>query len=380
MKTAMNILKNNIKIITLILGIIVTSNIIVAQDGKLLFEDNCTSCHAMGMKVVGPDLTGIGERRTTDWIKSFVKNSTAMIEAGDPEAVKVFEENGKVPMSIFQNTFSEEELNAVVQYIVDYKAEAVVADATPTTPNSPSGTPAAQPMSDANKLLIFIIAVPLLLIIILLLSTVLRIMNYEKGLAGEEEKENAAVEFLTGKISDEVIEGHSYDGIMELNNGMPPWLKWLFYATIVFAVVYLIHFQFLKTGPTQAEEYEIEMAKAVEVYGDMDIVTIAIEPITDETSLATAKEIYDKNCAACHKVDGGGSVGPNLTDNFWKNGGSLEEVFYTIRNGVPGQPMVAWKGKINDKDMLAISTYIKNMKGTNPEGAKEPEGEEYKGE
>lgn len=90
--------------------------------------------------------------------------------------------------------------------------------------------------------------------------------------------------------------------------------------------------------------------------------------------------IYKTNCVACHKPDGGGLVGPNLTDEFWVHGGSLEKVIGTITEGVPAKGMIAWKAQLKPKEIEAVARYIKSLKGTNPAGAKAQEGEKYTGD
>lgn len=92
-----------------------------AQDGEQLFKKNCTACHKMGARLVGPDLTGITEKQPEKWIKSFIVNSQAMVKAGDPAAVAIFEEY-KVPMTSF--SFTDAELSAIVGYLAGFGAKA----------------------------------------------------------------------------------------------------------------------------------------------------------------------------------------------------------------------------------------------------------------
>lgn len=100
-----------------------------AQDGEQLFKQNCTACHKMGTRLVGPDLTGVTERRSEDWIKSFITNSQAMVKSGDADAVAIFEEFNKVPMTSFP--LSDAELTALVGYLSGFGTKAETADAQP---------------------------------------------------------------------------------------------------------------------------------------------------------------------------------------------------------------------------------------------------------
>ncbi|GGD28707.1 cbb3-type cytochrome c oxidase N-terminal domain-containing protein [Flavobacterium orientale] len=179
----------------------------------------------------------------------------------------------------------------------------------------------------------------------------------------------------------DVLLDHDYDGIKELDNVLPPWWVNLFYITILFAFVYMIRFHVIGDY-TQEEEFqtEMEIARAeIEKYKltapdlmDKDKVTL----LTDATSLAQGKAIYDAKCVACHKADGGGSIGPNLTDAHWILGGGIKEVFNTImEGGREGKGMISWKAEIKPSDIQKVSSYILSLQGTNPPDAKAPEGE-----
>lgn len=180
---------------------------------------------------------------------------------------------------------------------------------------------------------------------------------------------------LTGVYHDEEIEGHTYDGITEYDNDLPPWWIGLFYITIVFAVVYIGYYHVYKDGNTMEEEYQAEVALAEVMYADVDIEYEA--PTTDEEALATAKQIFIEKCAACHKADGGGAVGPNLTDNAWIHGGGINDVYKTIKHGVIEKGMIPWKNDYNNQQLYEIASYVLSLQGTNPPGAKAPQGEVY---
>lgn len=177
---------------------------------------------------------------------------------------------------------------------------------------------------------------------------------------------------------------HDYDGIKELDNGLPPWFTGLFYATIVFAVVYLVRFHIVGDY-TQAEEYVIENTlaeKKVEEYNktapdlmDADKVTL----LTETADLAEGKAIFTTNCVACHKADGGGTIGPNLTDENWVLGGGIKNLFKTItEGGRPGKGMVAWKESLKPTEIQKVASYVLSLQGTKPAGGKAPEGDVWK--
>lgn len=181
----------------------------------------------------------------------------------------------------------------------------------------------------------------------------------------------------------DVMLDHDYDGIRELDNVLPPWWVYLFYATIIFAFVYLVRFHVMGDY-TQAQEFDqevelanIEIAKnAAAAPDDMNIDKVTL--LTDAESIAKGKEIFTNTCAACHKPDGGGSVGPNLTDEFWINGGGIKNVFKVISEGSPNNPsMVAWKNTLKPTDIQKIASYVLSLQGSKPAGGKPAEGEKW---
>lgn len=179
----------------------------------------------------------------------------------------------------------------------------------------------------------------------------------------------------------EIILDHNYDGIRELDNVLPPWWVGLFYATIVFGVVYLVRFHIMDDY-TQAEEYEMEVAEArlaIEEYKKtakdlVDVNTVVV--LTDAGDLAAGKAIFETNCVVCHMADGGGGIGPNLTDDYWILGGGIKNVFRTIsEGGRDGKGMVAWKTSLKPAEMAQVSSYVLQFQGTTAANPKTPEGE-----
>jgi cytochrome c oxidase cbb3-type subunit 3 len=177
---------------------------------------------------------------------------------------------------------------------------------------------------------------------------------------------------------------HDYDGIKELDNGLPPWFTGLFYATIVFALVYLVRFHIVGDY-TQAEEYVIDNTlaeKKVEEYNktapdlmNKEKVTL----LTDAAAVAEGKAIFTTNCVLCHKADGGGAIGPNLTDQNWILGGGIKNLFNTItEGGRPGKGMVAWKESLKPTEIQKVASYVLSLQGTKPAGGKAPEGDVWK--
>jgi len=215
---------------------------------------------------------------------------------------------------------------------------------------------------------------------------------------------------------------HEYDGIRELDNNLPPWWLNLFYITIVWAVLYVLYYHVFSIGDLSATEYlremnpnyveqkedvilegyqspwvsdkpeitpwqrannpqfadlyeaaETEEAAMAEVEED-----VTYEPTADAGRLANGQQLYLPNCASCHGQQGGGGIGPNLTDNYWVNGdGSFTEIVKVVQNGVPVKGMIAWKGLLSQKEIIDVSSHVETLQGTNPPNAKAPQGTQY---
>ena len=186
----------------------------------------------------------------------------------------------------------------------------------------------------------------------------------------------------------DVLLDHDYDGIKELDNVLPPWWVGLFYACVVFAIVYLVRFHVIGDY-TQDEEFITEMVeqdKAVEEYlktapdqMNKDKVTL----LTDAGALAEGKKIFETNCVACHRADAGGAIGPNLTDENWILGGGIKNVFNTVmEGGRSGKGMVAWKESIKPTEIQKVASYVLSLQGSKPKDPKatEPDAKPWKEE
>lgn len=182
----------------------------------------------------------------------------------------------------------------------------------------------------------------------------------------------------------EIVLDHNYDGIKELDNSLPPWWLYMFYATIIFGVVYLVRYHIFN-GDNQTIEYEKAVAQAQKELDtfratskDAVIDMETVVALTDESSLNRGKAVFNLNCAACHLQDGGGSIGPNLTDKYWILGGGIKNVFKTIaKGGRDGKGMVAWEKTLKPADIQKVASYVLSLQGTTPAKAKEPQGDLY---
>ncbi|MFT6630821.1 MAG: cytochrome c oxidase cbb3-type subunit 3 [Bacteriovoracaceae bacterium] len=180
-----------------------------------------------------------------------------------------------------------------------------------------------------------------------------------------------------------ILLDHNYDGIRELDHPLPSWWVGVFYATIVFAIGYYTYYTFMG-GPTLTDEYNVEVAKVEKAKAEWDKKNNSFDLDEYNAYVFTpkaqklAKKTYKRKCKACHGKDGGGGVGPNLTDNHWKNGdGTLEAVFKVVDKGVVDKGMEAWGTKLKKNQLMAVVKYVMDLKGTTPTDPKEAEGKLY---
>lgn len=208
-------------------------------------------------------------------------------------------------------------------------------------------------------------------------------LDYEEWLRQKRTKPNIWTKLLSLKPIEQEADmtiPHAYDGIHELDNPVPRWFNILFYGTVIFAVSYIYYYHFAD-GPRQDQEYETEMVKAIE---DKRLFLAKAGEKFDENSVkfdttlvANGKAIFLVNCVACHGEKGQGIVGPNLTDEFWLHGGSINDIFKSVKYGIPAKGMASWEKNLSAKNIAEVVNFIESLKGTHPANAKAPQGEKY---
>ncbi|MBN3518373.1 c-type cytochrome [Algoriphagus lutimaris] len=248
---------------------------------------------------------------------------------------------------------------------------------------------------DGNQLTLLIIMGVILGVIVLLLILIIYLMSFITAMFRKENPamaeeptwwESFKEKFITGDVEEEAVEkremtDHSYDGITELDNFMPPWLQYTFLITAIFGIGYFINYSVLGYGKTGVEEYEEELRieaiaseeRKANAAAGIDETTVVFDE--SASALASGKTIFEGNCAACHAIDGGGGVGPNLTDDYWIHGNTISEVFSVIKYGVVSKGMVPWEDQLSPEEIQQVASYILTLNGTSPANPKEPQGE-----
>ncbi len=215
--------------------------------------------------------------------------------------------------------------------------------------------------------------------------------------ATNKEKENnvfkaivTGFKWIRNKISglapleeeNELMMKENFDGIKELNNNVPPWFNILFYGTIIFALIYMFNFHVLKTSPLQEDEFKSEVTaanyeKELLIKSGKLLTEATVVQLKDIGALSSGKETFISKCSVCHGRLGEGLVGPNLTDNYWIHGNTIQNVFKVIRAGVPAKGMISWESQLSPQQIQEVASYVLSLQGTNPPNGKKPEGQEY---
>ncbi len=179
----------------------------------------------------------------------------------------------------------------------------------------------------------------------------------------------------------DVLLDHNYDGIQELDNSLPPWWKYGFYLTIIVGFIYMYRYYVSHDGPSQQEEYVMEMEKgeadkaAYLATSGNNVDENTVVQLKDVASIEAGKEIFVKTCAPCHLPDGGGAVGPNLTDDYWLHGCGIKDIFKTIKYGWQEKGMKSWKDDFSAKQIQQLASFVKSLHGTKPAVPKLEQGE-----
>ncbi|HEY8934108.1 MAG TPA: cbb3-type cytochrome c oxidase N-terminal domain-containing protein [Cyclobacteriaceae bacterium] len=277
--------------------------------------------------------------------------------------------------------------------------------------NAQDATPEKTFWSDPfnNPMLpLYVVSTLVFVVLVLVIGVVLYMLRIINLLTSQQEKENA---IKAGKVyvpkptlwdnitqslnasvpvaqEQDIDLGHNFDGIRELDNHLPPWWKYLFYATIVWGTIYLVIYHISYSMPLSEEEYSNEITLAKEKADKLK----ASQPATvidenalvysaDAAILEKGKTVFSNNCVACHRADGGGNtIGPNLTDEYWIHGGEIKNIFSTVKHGKVDKGMPEWGKIMSLQDVRDVAFYVMSLQGTKPANGKAPQGELFKPE
>lgn len=192
---------------------------------------------------------------------------------------------------------------------------------------------------------------------------------------------NTPSEPLPEGAPDDPLTGHNYDGIQEYDNPLPGWWKWLFILTIVVSPPYFFYFHNGTEGRSLVDRYDralaanlrLQFAEIGELKPDRESV---IRFLYDESWLQVGKIVFKTNCVSCHGKDGGGLIGPNLCDDYYKNVKDIGDILKVIQNGANAGAMPSWQNRLSVNEMVMVASYVASLRGTTPANPKPPEGKE----
>ena len=178
------------------------------------------------------------------------------------------------------------------------------------------------------------------------------------------------------------ILAHNYDGIQEYDNPLPPWWVYLFWASIIFSMLYFPYYHF-GPGLLTVDAYNKDMVAYYDLQAEQ---FLAMGPISertlhdlmsDDAMLAGGAQLFASKCVQCHGNSGEGNIGPNLTDDYWIHGGNLTHIYTTVVEGVPTKGMLAWKNQLRPGEILSVTAFVGSLRGSQPDNAKTAQGDEY---
>jgi cytochrome c oxidase cbb3-type subunit 3 len=180
------------------------------------------------------------------------------------------------------------------------------------------------------------------------------------------------------KKPDEQQGTHVYDGIVEEENRLPRWWLGILFGSVAFAVIYWAGDQQLKAWGSPRETFDKQMAAAraaqtaaMATVSAQSLVALSQQP----AKVAEGKDTFASTCSPCHKADGSGLIGPNLTDEYWLHGGAPDKIWKTVHDGVPAKGMVAWADILGEAKVASVVAYVLTIKNTHVAGGKAPEGD-----
>jgi cytochrome c oxidase cbb3-type subunit 3 len=179
---------------------------------------------------------------------------------------------------------------------------------------------------------------------------------------------------------DQILD-HEYDGIREYDNPTPGWWHAIFIITVLFAGVYFVFWHFSEFAWTIQDQWAADDLEATRKQfaelGELkpDEATM-LKMMKDPKWLPVGASIFKGNCTSCHGANAqGGVVCPNLTDDYWKNVKKLEDVPKVIANGANNGAMPAWKGPLNQNEIVLVAAYVASLRGHGDATGRGPEGE-----
>ena len=173
---------------------------------------------------------------------------------------------------------------------------------------------------------------------------------------------------------------HGGDDIVCDSGSIPAWWSRTFLASILFAPLYLFFYHNGAEGRTALDRYDRALAANMQLQmaklGDLEMNESSVRRFLDDDAwLQVGKGVFKQHCVQCHAADGGGNVGPNLCDDAYKNVRDLGDFLTVLNRGAGGGAMPAWKNKLDENQIVLVSSYVASLRGTTPAAPKAAEGQ-----
>jgi len=178
----------------------------------------------------------------------------------------------------------------------------------------------------------------------------------------------------------DLLREHEYDGIQEYDNPTPGLWNLIFLATFLFAAWYILYHHASTISTSVAQGYEIDVSddlkKRFSTIGDLkpDQPTL-LKYMTNEEWKLVGASVFKANCVSCHGPNAAGQIGPNLTDDYWKNVKELTDIPKIITGGAAAGAMPAWKTRLHPNEIVLVAAYVASLRGQNLAGPRGQEGE-----
>ncbi len=177
-----------------------------------------------------------------------------------------------------------------------------------------------------------------------------------------------------------LLSDHAYDGIQEYDNPLPGWWSFLFAMTFVFSIFYWLYFHLGTPGRTIQDEHDRYAAHIVALrFGEIGMLEPTRETLMtfkeDPKWMVYAQSLFKQHCVSCHGQHGEGQVGPNLTDDHWKNVNKIEDLVRVITEGAANGQMPSFRNRLlHGNDFILVAAYVASLRGQNLPSPRPAEG------
>ena len=180
-------------------------------------------------------------------------------------------------------------------------------------------------------------------------------------------------------IPNEMLTDHEYDGIREYDNPTPGWWTAIFVVTIIFSIVYWLYFDFCKNEGTMYDAHRVAVAADLRAQfaeiGELqpDEATL-LKYLHDPKWSLVGQMVFKARCVSCHGANAEGIIGPNLTDDSYKNVKQIADIAKVVADGAANGAMPPWKNQLHPNEVVLVSAYVASLRGQNIPSTRAAEG------